>query len=265
VFAQSDAPLARSAKLPIELMLVRPHIERGELEARAAELARLRTHIDERSQPSALTTWLELAATLDLLRGDFGRAQDRLVEVWQLCVAHEFLSPALRAFLNLAQVLVLLNKTVEAKRLLALVDEQAERVRDAEVAAEAARLRVIADARAQRDNRSGPQSVTAMQGAGNEEGLPREVVDREFRVETSGRSYQDFQLRALQFQYYLGSEREMAATRCLLRLDSFRTTDSVLVELGLAALHAAHHCAHGEFICWGGDSSANNPLLQGMP
>jgi CHAT domain-containing protein len=248
VFAESDAPLARSAKLPLELTLVRAHIERGELEAGAAELARLRTHIDERSQPSALTTWLELAATLDLLRGDFGRAQDRLVEVWQLSVAHEFLSPALRAFLNLAQVLVLLNKTVEAKRLLALVAEQAGRVRDAEAAAEAARLRVIADARAQRDNRSGPQSVTAMQGAGSEEGLPRDVVDGEFRVETSGRSYQDFQLRTLQFQYYLGSGREMAATRCLERLDAFRTTDSALVELGLAALHAAHDFARGEFL-----------------
>src|SRR5271165_1269905 len=238
-YAGTHAPLnARSAHLPLRLMLARAQIGRGNFTAALEELRNVRGEIKERSQSGLLCMWLEISAQLSMLRGDFGAAQDYLTQVWRMCLAQEFLPPALRAFLNLAQLLIVLNKTVEAKRLLEAVETHAHAIGEPTIETDAARLRLVAEARAQRDP-SGPDSVSKAQG-GHEEPEPEVRLNptAEFRVRTDGFSLEDFQLRALQVQFYLGNGRVEAAKNSLQRLQSFANSDSRLVQLGLEAMRA---------------------------
>jgi len=109
---------AASTLMHLRLAAAQCLLEKGELQDASTELGNIERRIEEKKHPGHLTTFLEIQAKLDLLRGDFGSAQRHLLRVWYTCRERGFVAPALRAFLNLAQLLIYLNKTIEAKTLL---------------------------------------------------------------------------------------------------------------------------------------------------
>ncbi|WP_263376501.1 CHAT domain-containing protein [Granulicella aggregans] len=238
--AGKSSPLsAQSARLPLELALGRALVERGDLNAATARIKLLRGELDQPRHIESLIRWFELSAQLAILRGEFGSAQDQLVRVWQLCLSCGFKEPALKAHLNLAQLLIVLNKTIEAKRVLAIVETEARLTGLSNIAVDAARLRLVADARAQRDSPLAG-SVSSWQIGAEEDVVGTETVEALFKIESGGLSFADFQLRLLQFQYCLSSGNKVLAARSLERLRAFEGSDSRLIELALTAARATY-------------------------
>lgn len=226
----------RNAALHFQLELGRAHVERGDLADAEQLLSRIWPTIDRVLQPGHATTWLALSAQLDLLRGDLGSTQARLIEMSKICASNGFELPALRSLLSLTGVYILLNKIHEAERLLLYTKERSEAYDDREMKEEADRLLKVAKARLGL-RAGGAESVVQMQGGGKSNATPTSVPS-DFPLTTHGRSLQDFESRALQFQFYLSMGKKIAAQTCLERLRSFRQSDSLLIKLRLRALEA---------------------------
>jgi CHAT domain-containing protein len=227
---------SRSVRARFQLELARALLERGELAEGGRLLSRVWPTLDQASQPGLTTTWLALAAQLDLLRGDFGSAQDRLIEMTNICASNGFEVSALRSVLSLARVFILLNKITEAEVILSHAKERSEAYQDRGIKEQADRLLKVANARIGFES-PGAESVIEMQGSADAVATPQSVAT-EFPITTHGRSLEDFESRALQFQFYLGIGSTKAAQTCLERLRSFRQSESLLIRLRLSALEA---------------------------
>ena len=239
--------LAQGAYLHLRLAIAQSLLERGDLKESSAELADIQPSIEARQHPGHLTTWLELQAKLDLLRGHFGPAQRRLFRVWEVCRQRDFLVPSLRAFVNLSHLFILLNKTIEAKALLLRVRSEAAALNEQVLVAQAERLLQVAIRRAQSDSDMAP-SVARMQDGLDETGdLRPEAASFTFAADVSGLSLADFEERALQFHWFLGLRRWSAAAECLNRMGVFRSTESHLIHLRLSILRGMLEYYQGHF------------------
>jgi CHAT domain-containing protein len=226
---------SRNAALHFQLELARARVERGDLAEGGQLLSRIWPAVDQVLQPGHATTWLALSAQLDLLRGELGSAQDRLTVMSKICASNGFELPALRSLLSLAGVFILLNKIPEAEGMLLHV-ERAEGYKDREIQEQTDRLLKVAKARVEMEA-GGAESVAEMQGGVESRSIPKSLPS-DFPLAKQGRSLEDFESRALQFQFYLGLRKNVAAQSCLERLRSFRQSDSLLIKLRLRALEA---------------------------
>ena len=231
----ANGTTSRNAALHFQLELARARMERGDLAESGQLLSRMSPTIDQVLQPGHTTTWLALSAQLHLLRGELGRAQDRLLEMSKICASNGFELPALRSLLSLAGVFILVNKIPEAEEIL-LQAERSEAYKDREIQEQTSRLLKVAKARVGMEV-GGAESVAEMQGGVESRAIPK-AVPSDFPVATHGRSLEDFEARALQFQFYLSLRRNTAARSCLERLRSFRQSDSLLIRMRLRALEA---------------------------
>ncbi len=236
-----------NGELLLKLWLARARVESGELDGAARELAAIRAELKEPGAPDCEMVWLEISAQLAIFQGRLGAAQQLVSQVWLWCASRGYMLPALHAALSLCQLYILLNKTLEAKSTLDAVRAVALRNNWPEIRDSAERFRLVAEARARRDV-SGPDGAFELQ-MGGEEGARTPAPVSEFQVKTHGFSLRDFQLRCLQFQFYLGCGNLAAARKSLDRLQAFRASDSRVVQAGLDAQIAAwlyfngHHAA----------------------
>jgi CHAT domain-containing protein len=219
-------------------------LESGNLLAGQSALAEVSSRIEQTKHPGHYTAWLELSARVDLLHGNFGNAEQRLTQVWTVCLSQGFTLPALYAMLSLGELLVLLNRTVEARRLLAAITSEANHPENGTLSAEVDRLWHVADARASFGD-AGSSSVLQMQTGDQLDQAPPQQ-DFEFRISTEGRSLDSFQARALQFQYYLGARRWLSAKKCLVRLRAFSNNESLLIRTRLEVLEAMYRYYTGD-------------------
>ena len=233
-----------NAELHFQLELTRALLERGDLSLAEDHLSQMHSRIDETRFPGHATFWLTLTARLDLLRGDFGAAKDRVTQIWAVCIRNGFVRPALRSLLNVAEVLILLNRTVEAEQILLLLRTYATELQDGGLEDEAELLSNLAELRVGLSE-AGLPSVSQMQDdvAGDR---AREQQVSSFRLRSDGRSLDDFDARALQFHYYLGRRNWNAARSCLARLESFSRSDSRIVRTRLKVLRGMLSYYHGE-------------------
>lgn len=148
--AHARAPasaLACRAWLPLRLALAGVLIEQALLDEAADILAGLDERLDERENPGWLVHWLELTAQRFLLRGEYGPALRHLDRVLEVCSRGGFTEAAVRAMLNEAPVLILLNQVSVAEELLGEVERLAELRGDRTAAVRATWLRGLAHAR----------------------------------------------------------------------------------------------------------------------
>jgi len=237
----------------LRLALVRARLESGELAAAAADLRSIRTGLNGPGELDCETMWLDASAQLATMQGRLGAAQYQAAQVWLWCASRGYMLPALNASLNLCQLYIVLNKTVEAKGVLDAVRAIAIQNGWAEIRDRAEHFRMVAEARARRDV-SGPEAIFGLQ-IGSENATQSPVSTTQFPVKTHGYSLQDFQLRSLQFQFYLGCGNMGAARIALDRLHSFRICDSRVVQTGLIS-----HLAH--WLYFNGDFSAALPYAR---
>jgi CHAT domain-containing protein len=236
--AQQMGASGKAIEIHLRLAATRASLECGELPEAQSTLAQLSPLLDQQKNPGHYTTWLELSAQIDLLRGNFGNAEQGLAQVLTVCMRQGFTVPALYTMLSHAELLVLLNRTVDAKRLLAAISAEAKSHRNSAISSEVDRLMLVAAARVG-FNTAGPESVLEMQIGAQPEATPQKDAF-EFRVSTEGRSLDSFQSRALQFQYYLGARHRSAAEKCLLRLRAFSSSESSLIQTRLAVLEGMY-------------------------
>ena len=233
-----------NAELHFRLGLARALLERGDLGIAEDQLSEISPRIDQARFPGHATTWLVLAARLDLLRGDFGTARERVTQVWNVCAANGFARPALRSLLNVADMLILVNRTVEAQQILVLLRAYATELQDVGLEGEIELLSNVAELRVGLNTPALP-SVSQMQDDDGNGGLKDPHVSR-FRVSSDGRSLDDFDLRALQFHYYLGSRNWNATRRCLARMEGFSRSDSRIIRSRLKVLQGMFAYYQGE-------------------
>ncbi|HEV2961404.1 MAG TPA: hypothetical protein VG649_06220, partial [Candidatus Angelobacter sp.] len=229
----STASVACTMRLQLAVIACR--LELGELDEVRRLLPALKSNLDTVLSPGAATAWYELSAKADLLCGEFGSALKHLGEVWQICRSYSFVLPMLRAAMNLAQGLILLNQTIEARAILQQVHTLAVARSQNLLAGQAQRLLDVA----------GVQLHGGFERAAS-------VIDEQAatkRVETSDPvlfharheecyTLAHFEDRALAFYWYLGLRRWVNARRSLDRLAPFRHTDSKIIHARLDAMRA---------------------------
>lgn len=236
---------SRTEELLLRLALARARLESGDLASADQDLRAIRSELRDPGALDCETVWLETSAQLAILQGRLGAAQYQAAQIWMWCAARGYMLPALHASLNLCQLYIVLNKTVEAKGVLDAVRSIAIQNEWAEIRDRAQHFRLVAEARARRDV-SGPEAVFEQQvGRADAPRSPASPV--QFVVNTHGFSLQDFQLRSLQFQFHLGCGNMAAARNALDRLGSFRGSDSRIVHAGLSSHLANWLYFNGDF------------------
>ncbi len=221
--------------MSLRLSVVRGLMELGELAEAASQLSAARPHLDAARLPGQSTAWHELAGKLHLLRGEMGAAQAAYREVWNLCEGFGFVGPMLRSAANVAQMLILVNHTIEAQRILDQILAAAIAHREVRVETQARRLLAVAGARfgagieraaSVKDEQTAAQRVDAA----DPDLFPAPQVECY--------TLSHFEDRALQFQFHLRSRNWRAAQASSDRLQPFRETDSTLIHARLDAMHA---------------------------
>lgn len=140
---------AKQTVVPLKLALANALLERGEF-ARATEyLTQLKGQADERKQPALFVQTLELEGKLNLSFGNLGAALAGFRQVLAFCAGRGFGRAALTATLNLSQILILVNQTLNARRHLLLARQQAQADGNQAAVAQADWLLQLASARAE--------------------------------------------------------------------------------------------------------------------
>lgn len=224
-----------ACKSHLQMAVVQCLIELGELDAACARLAILEPDVNTTSSPANVTAWHELSAKVDLLRGKLGSAQEHLGKVWKICTQYSFVAPMLRAVTNFAQMLILVNETAEAGKILGYVHALAQKQSQESLTSRARRLLDVA----------GIQLYGGLERAASviDEQLATERVERPdpalFRPEYKEcYTLSHFEDRALAFYWYLGLRHWVNSRRALDRLQSFRYTDSKIILARLDAMNA---------------------------
>jgi len=122
-------------KLPVQMQGVRTQLqlsraaallEKGDLAAAQEQLTALEDYLSQNAQLAQRVRYLELVGKLALLTGAFGKALTTFKESIAVCTRYGFAQAAIQATLNLCEVLILVNQTVLAKRLLQAAMQSAE-------------------------------------------------------------------------------------------------------------------------------------------
>lgn len=251
--ASADAPdLALRARAPLMFLRARALAERGDLEPASLALADLARVPEGELSLSTQAQRLELQGRLAMWSG---RLHDA-AKILRMAVVHcgaAGLAPArAAASLNLAQVLVLLNRIGEA---LALVDDAAEVariVRDEALRLRCAALRQLAVARR---SSQAYASAVGLSASAMAEGLdvPTEddpaAVRRPDEIATTLRTEDflpRFEERTLQFQWTLARDPDAAQHRLAELREAFGQSDSRLVEPRCTLLEGLLHARRGK-------------------
>jgi tetratricopeptide (TPR) repeat protein len=234
-----DAPnLARQAKVPLQLAIAGAQMEKGDLEAARASLTSLEPQLDERQHPGHMVNWLELSGKLDLLHGEFGRALAQLTRVQEMCRRQGLSQAALRATLNLCDVLIYLNHTSLARTYLQSIQASPLVTDDRPMRIRIAALLDLAQARGRSlmDGVPVAPSVSEMWGVMREAApeLEKTEIKSPLYLPQAGNYLTFFEDRTLTFHWLLGRRDLMAAADYFRHLKQvFEKSDSLLIRARL--------------------------------
>jgi CHAT domain-containing protein len=238
---QAEPRAVRSVLAHLKLEQVSALLEFGELAEAQLQLNEARISLDEFEQPGLFIRSLELAGKLALLAGRLGDALERFKEVCRSCQKHGFDKPSVTASLNLAQVLIYLNQTSEARDLLESIGLRAQADRDVDNAERAALLMQMSYARGHSLADGVPIAPSISEIWQAAEGAAIEPPSSPERDPLSIRRSPDylmfFEDRALAFHWYLGCLGLRAAGEVLSDIEeTFAGTDSKLIATRLQVM-----------------------------
>lgn len=247
---QPQAPdLARRAHGKLSWLRARALAERGDLDAAVAAVA-LHAH-----QPAtalaigARMQWLDLQGRLAMWQGRLGDAVQHLRQGMavgeEVGLAHARLASAL----NLAHVLVLLNRVEEALALIEEARATARDLRDEPLRARCAALRQLAIARRSSDAHAMAMAWSVREMVEGRVARPDGARPRPAAIEGTVASEDflaRFEERALQFQWALAASAEEAQPLLEAMRVSFGATDSHLVAARLSMLEGLLHVRRGD-------------------
>ncbi len=237
-----DAPtLARKTGLPLKLAIASAYLEKGDLATAQDNLTTIKSELDENQYPEYYIRWLELSGKLNLLCGDLGQALDQFKLVPGVCLTLNAHQAVLRATLNLAHVLILLNQTSFARAILTDAQTQALSADEPELLRRVTLLLRIANARGQSLVVGTPfaQSVSEMRRSQQEQ-TPDETDDEDEQLSftTQSANYLTFfEERVLEFHWQLSRFNLVAAGNLLSQIqEAFQLSDSDLIRIKIKIL-----------------------------
>jgi CHAT domain-containing protein len=242
--------LARVHAVPMRIVRAGALLESGALSQAEDELGAVRPAIDTTLHPGFHVDWLELAAKLHMLHGQFGAALRRIEEVLQIARRGGFPHAQVGAMLNLAHLRIALNQTAAAAEMLASARSAARLLGDSAGAARATQLLALAQARGRSFAADVPlaPSVTAMWDAARHETTSNIEPDPELADLPQPASFLAlFEDRALAVKCRLARYDAVGARTMLAQLrEVFEPSDSMLIASRLLVLEgivAYYHLA----------------------
>ncbi len=237
--------ISLQAKPAFHLVIATANLESGDLLGAYSELDNLEAQLDQQPNPALAVQRDELLGKLHLLQGELGLAKESFERVIKTCQQGSFPLAELNASLNLASILIILNQTQQATRLIQRVKTAVETNNHARLQIRAELLEYLASGRARSflDGISIGPSVLQMWGGEESPPIP-------LAAETSGwpspmdipacQSYlASFEDRTLGFHFLLDRSDWATAEIYLDELNAaFGETDSILIHTLLDALRS---------------------------
>ena len=233
--------LAGRTARALKLLRAAALVEYGDLDAAEVVLSSGVDQMVDDLTPAAYTRRLELTGKLDMLRGRLGSAVRSFEAVIEFCDNRGFQRARAAAKLNLAHILVLLNRVGQALTLADEVRCDAEQLCDRGLELRAAAIGTLALAR-----RRSPASAVAVALSvkemirGRRSGGDEEQISLKLRppppVPQSESFLAFFEDRALEFHWALALDPDEARERLNAIRQTFANTDSRLVQARLVVL-----------------------------
>jgi hypothetical protein len=258
---KKESPTTEETTLPLELAIAfsyltmqfklaiaATYLEKGELKKAQTILEAIRTKFDEQQQPEILIRWLELFGKINLLWGQFGEAIKQFKQVKQECYKLKLSNATVRATLNLAHVLIILNQTSLAKDYLTNALTDIDRAKEPELCDRVNLLLQLANLRGRAFDTDNlfELSVTQMQ-ARKQGDFSNEFAQEEktlFFISQSANFLSLFEDRVLNFHLFL-SQLDLERANILLThiQQAFYRSDSELIKVKIRILEGilAYH------------------------
>lgn len=218
--------LAKQTVLPLKLLTISAYLEKGDFDQVDICLEELQTQVDNPQYKQYLIRWHELSGKLNLLRGNLGKSLKHLQQSQKLCEELKSHRAKLRATLNLASLLILINQTNTAE--IYLFNVQFDNEDDNDIARRAELLLNIARIRSSSVDAAPP--VKEMRRKSKEQYLLNRVIKLDLSRQ-SANYLSWFEDRILAFQCLLGNFNITDAGDLLLRIqNTFQSTDSHLIK-----------------------------------
>lgn len=227
--------LAQQTIFPMKLAIATAHLEKGELKQAHLALTRLEHDLDQQSALEYPIRCKELFGQLYFLQGEFGKALKQFRIVQEDCRNLGVGRSALRATLNLAHVLILLNQTSTAEQCLveALIDAHA--INDTALCERVLLLQALARARQYSSVVDSPSVTSMSRNKVDTLSIP-EVLKNFDRSPQSPNYLAWFEDQALAFRWQLSILDLSAASTLLDEIKQVFQTDSLLIQVQIRVL-----------------------------
>lgn len=232
----------RFQRFALQLQIARVHLENGNLQEARQRLEDFQPNLNHSQYPGVTVLYLELLGKLNFLQGKLGDALNQFWDILKICQEGHFYQAMLTAMVNLAHILILVNQTNIAERLLQAAQKQATQTNDQGTMARVAFLSQVADARAHSlvEGISIAPSVYEIRKRPKKKNvLPQnQTTEQEspLDIPQSDNYLTFFEDRALGFYWYLSRDLN-TATNLLEQMQTvFKDTDSELIQLKLFML-----------------------------
>jgi hypothetical protein len=237
-----NAPdLARRAHQAMRLLRARALLENGDLAEADTALQTMAASEDDVLAPGYRAQRLELAGKLAMMTGQLGSAVEHFEAVIKLCRDGDFVRAGITARLNLAHILILVNRVADALRLVADAQRSAMQLGDQCLASRCVSIACLAVARRRSPAATGSValSVTAMLRGRRSTASDHmgSEIPRLPPLPQSDAFLGLFEDRALEFQWALGTgDLNGARARLAALHDGFSSSESRLIQARLLPL-----------------------------
>jgi hypothetical protein len=233
--------LARQGELPLQMCIATVLLEKGNLREAESQLKKIEPYLNRLQQPGYTVRLIELSGKLSVLQGKLGDGLQHFQQVLEICHNGGFRHAELNAMLNLAHILILVNQTSVARKLLLQVEENSRALKDNASGMRAAFLLSVAEARSHSLADTVPiaPSVSELWGFENS---PKSTSVSHYRDDPLDLPQSDnylafFEDRALGFYWYLGQKNLNTAAEVLFNINEvFGSCDSDLIHLRLQVM-----------------------------
>jgi tetratricopeptide (TPR) repeat protein len=228
--------------IPLRLRLTIAHLEYGSFDNARKMLNNLENEIDEKLSPGYRLLWLEAIGKLSRLTGDFGSAGRTYRDIVKICQRIEAPIASLSASINLANLLIFLNRPTDATIVLQNTEKLAQRLDCPDIVTRAQFLIYLTQRRIA-SNVDGVSIAPSVKEQREKWIVQTKHQGKKAKIPFYSGQTQSyltrFEDRAMSFQWALGEHNAYFATDILNGLKSdFGVSDSKIIHLRLKTMDA---------------------------